>query len=244
MIDFHCHLDLYPEPTKIIDECGKSGLYVLSVTTTPSAWDGTSALVKSYPRIKTALGLHPQIAHQRKGELSLFDHLLPSTSYVGEVGLDGSPEYKQHWEDQLAVFNHILARCCEQRGRVVSIHSRRAAKPVLDTISKYPDLGVPVLHWFSGSVRELDRAIEMGCWFSVGPAMMNSEKGLGLVRRMPRDRVLTETDGPFAQFNGVPILPWDVSLAVDALASMWQLSRLDVEKLTKNNLRSLVLGIE
>src|ERR1035437_1612235 len=100
MIDFHCHLDLYPDPQRIADECNNRGLYVLSVTTTPSAWKGTSALAGSHPRIKTALGLHPQLAHQRKSELALFEQLLPRTPYVGEVGLDGSPECKPYWADQ------------------------------------------------------------------------------------------------------------------------------------------------
>ena len=240
MIDFHCHLDLYPNPHKIIEECGKRGLYVLSVTTTPSAWEGTSALVTSYTRIKTALGLHPQLAHERKSELALFDRLLPDAAYVGEVGLDGSLEYKQHWADQLTVFNHVLDCCREQKGRVISIHSRRAAKPVLDTLSNYPNVGVPVLHWFSGSLRELDRAIEMGCWFSVGPAMMAGERGKALVSRMPRDRVLTETDGPFAQLNGAPALPWDVSWAVGELASLWKMPGLDTERLINENLRCLL----
>ena len=70
MIDFHSHLDLYPNFRQIVDECGKRGIYVLSVTTTPSAWEGTSGLAASHSRIKTALGLHPQLAHQRKAELS------------------------------------------------------------------------------------------------------------------------------------------------------------------------------
>ena len=91
MIDFHCHLDLYPDPHEITRECRKRGLDVLSVTTTPSAWGGTSALGGG--TIVTALGLHPQLAHQRKDDLSLFDRLLPGSEYVGEVGLDGAPEF-------------------------------------------------------------------------------------------------------------------------------------------------------
>ena len=44
MIDFHCHVDLFPDPHEIARECRKRQLDVLSVTTTPSAWAGTSAL--------------------------------------------------------------------------------------------------------------------------------------------------------------------------------------------------------
>ncbi len=134
MIDFHCHLDLYPDPHAVAQDCAARGLYVLSVTTTPSAWKGTSALAAGAPRIRTGLGLHPQLAHERKRELELFERLLPETRYVGEIGLDGAPEYKPYWSDQMAVFKRILDACRNAGGRILSIHSRRAASAVLDVL--------------------------------------------------------------------------------------------------------------
>ena len=138
MIDFHCHLDLYPDPHAVVRECVARGLHVLSVTTTPSAWAGTAALARNAPRIRTALGLHPQIAHERKGELPLFERLLPENRYVGETGLDGGPEYKCHWQDQVAVFTRILELCEKAGGRILTVHSRRAARPVLDALTAHP----------------------------------------------------------------------------------------------------------
>src|SRR5690242_13201410 len=75
VIDFHCHLDLYPNPSQVARECAARGIYVLSVTTTPSAWTGTAALSEGMPRIRTALGLHPQLANQRISELEIFERL-------------------------------------------------------------------------------------------------------------------------------------------------------------------------
>lgn len=221
MIDFHCHLDLYPDPHGLAQTCRDRGLYMLSVTTTPSAWRGTSALAEGAPRIRTALGLHPQIAHERKHELVLFEKLIGETRYVGEIGLDGGPEYKTHWQDQLKVFERALAICRAAGGRVISLHSRRAGTQVLDAIEEYCGAGTPILHWFSGTARELDRAIDLGCWFSVGPAMLRGEKGRLLATRMPRDRILTESDGPFAQVDGRAVWPWEASRAISGLASLW-----------------------
>lgn len=215
-------------------------LYLLSVTTTPSAWEGTLALALGASRVQTALGLHPQIAHQRKSELDLFERLLPQTRYVGEVGLDGSPELKRHWGDQVLVFTRILDACRAAGGRVLSIHSRRAASAVLDMLEVAPGAGTPVLHWFTGSQGELARATALGCWFSVGPAMLASERGRALAARMPRDRVLTESDGPFAQVDGKAALPWDVELAVNRLARLWDVSRAELDQLLHANLRRLV----
>lgn len=240
MIDFHAHLDLYPNPHAVAAECVKQGIYVLSVTTTPSAWVGTSALAKHSSRIRTALGLHPQLAHQRKSELDLFDANLAATQYVGEIGLDGAPEYRQYWDDQLVVFNHILQACSHVGGKVMSIHSRRATAEVLDRLDAFPNAGVPILHWFSGSKREMERAISLNCWFSVGPAMLVAKKSRDLVNHMPRERILTETDGPFAQVDGRSAMPWDVQRAVVQLADYWNMPVEGVEQELGNNLRRLL----
>jgi TatD DNase family protein len=240
MIDFHCHLDLYPDPQRVASECAARGLYVLSVTTTPSAWSGTSALASGSPRIRTALGLHPQIAHQRKHELGLFEQTLTETRYVGEVGLDGSPELKRHWADQVIVFSRILNACTVAGGRILSIHSRRAASAVLDHLDKNRQAGTFVLHWFSGNYRELARAAELGCWFSVGPTMLAGERGRALVSRMPRDRILTESDGPFAQIDKRPAQPWDVERAIHDLAALWELTPDEVAVTLQSNLSNLL----
>jgi TatD DNase family protein len=221
LIDFHCHLDLYPDPHIVARACRDRGLYVLSVTTTPSAWKGTSLLVEDAPRIRTALGLHPQIAHQRKQEMPLFEQLISETRYVGEIGLDGGPEFKSHWGDQMEVFERALAICQAAGGRIMSIHSRRAARQVLDALESASDAGTPILHWFSGTSRELDRAVNLGCWFSVGPAMLRGEKGRQLVARMPKDRILTESDGPFAQIDGRAAWPWEAGNVTVDLMTLW-----------------------
>lgn len=239
MIDFHCHLDLYPDPKNVARACVERGLYLLSVTTTPSAWSGTLALSDNATRIRTALGLHPQIAHQRKGELPLFERLPPKTQYVGEIGLDGAPEFKTHWADQMLVFGRALDLCRAAGGRVLSIHSRRAATPVLDALEARPGVGTPILHWFSGSNRELARAIEIGCWFSVGPAMLRGEKGRALVGRMPRTRILTESDGPFAQVAGRAVWPWEAASAIADLEKLWEQSSAEVEGQLLDNLRRI-----
>ncbi|MFS8424357.1 TatD family hydrolase [Xanthomonas campestris pv. incanae] len=219
----HCHLDLYPEPAAQVSAIRSSGAYVLSVTTTPRAWEKTSALAAGHSRIKTALGLHPQLAAERRSELALFDALLPRARYVGEVGLDGRTEYRTSWEAQVAVFDHVLASCVRAGGRILTLHSRRAATAVLDALERHPGYGVAILHWFSGSQRELARAIEMGCWFSVGSGMLQGQKGRTLAAMMPPDRVLTETDGPFAAENGKPLQPAQCQASVQTLAELWEI---------------------
>lgn len=238
-IDMHCHLDLYGEPFKVAEECKKRGTYVLSVTTTPKAWEGTCKLAAGGQRIRTALGLHPQIAHLRSHELELFTAILPEAKYVGEIGLDGGKAFKEHWTTQMKVFSHILRNVHRAGGRIMSIHSRGSAAAVIDEISGID--GIPILHWFTGTPSQLRKAIGIGCWFSVGPAMLRTKSGSQLVSMMPKDRVLTETDGPFARMDGKPLMPWDGNITMRQLASLWQLSIEHTEHQVRSNLKKLVV---
>jgi TatD DNase family protein len=116
-------------------------------------------------------------ASLRRGELPLFDELLLQGRYIGEIGLDGAPEFRSTWKDQMTVFEHILTQSQFAGGRIMSIHGRRATRAVLDCLEKFPQAGSPILYRFSGSLGDLDRAIELRCWFSVGPAMLASVEG-------------------------------------------------------------------
>ena len=172
-------------------------------------------------------------------EIDLFKSFIAQAKYVGEIGLNGAPEYAKHWSIQTDVFEHALKITSDAGGRVMSMHCRLASTQVLDAIAKYRDAGLPVLHWFSGTSEELARAVALDCWFSVGPTMLNSERGRALAACMPRDRVLTETDGPFAKLQGQSVFPWDVERAVTTLASVWQMPYGETQSQLLDNFREL-----
>ena len=240
LVDLHCHLDLYPNPISEIRSAGDQNAYILSVTTTPKAWRTTARIAAGAPRIKTSLGLHPQLVGERAHEIELFEELLPSAEYVGEIGLDGSREFKDTIDVQVKVFRKILQLMAKNGGRIASIHSRGAASETLDELEKVPDAGTPILRWFSGSKAELQRAIDFGCWFSVGPAMLRSRKGLDLAKILPPGRVLTETDGPFGKNGKEPLRPAEVGLALKHLSNCWGCSFDDAGSQVVKNLRCLM----
>jgi TatD DNase family protein len=242
MIDLHCHIDLYPNPRETAEICSKRMDFALSVTTTPSAWPGTSSLAANSTTIETALGLHPQLAGNRYREIDLFEKYLPDAKWVGEIGLDGAPEFRESWPKQMSIFQQILQLCSNAGGRLLSIHSRLAVRDVLDTLKQVPPAGTPILHWFSGTLTELEQAISLGCWFSVGTPMLRTKKGQTLVHQMPRDRVLTETDGPFTQTAGAATCPWNVIEAENELRQLWGMAASDLSALLAENLKSLMSG--
>lgn len=90
LVDSHCHIDLYPSPADVVSGAESNKVYTIAVTNTPSVYSHTARLVENSKFVRPALGLHPQLVHLKKHELSLFRDLLKDTRYVGEVGLDYS----------------------------------------------------------------------------------------------------------------------------------------------------------
>jgi len=203
------------------------------------AWQGTCAILEEFPNVEVAVGLHPELVETRHGEVSQFAALLSETQYVGEIGLDGSGPNRASLNLQRDVFEGILSACESVGGRIMTIHSRAAASLVLNHLADHRKSGVPVLHWFSGTQTELKRAVEIGCWFSVGPAMLRGSKGRRLASQMPIDRVLTETDGPFGRRGNRPLMPWNVDEAEVELGKLWRLPVTTVRRRLTGNLQNL-----
>jgi TatD DNase family protein len=242
LVDFHCHLDLYPDLEFAVKEAEEACVYTLAVTTTPKAWPRNFEISRLTRHVRAGLGLHPQLVAERHAEIALWETYLPQTRYVGEVGLDAGPQYYRSFDLQKQVFEHILKQCAKAGGKILSVHSVRAATPVLDLIETYlpSSQGHVVLHWFTGSKAEARRAAELGCYFSVNATMMIKEKGRDLVATLPLERLLTETDGPFTQIDGLPARPVDVETTIIALANLRRLTPNATANTVQTNLRTLL----
>lgn len=220
LVDFHCHLDLYPNHKAIFKECDREGIYTLAVTTTPKAWPHNRKLAERTRYVRAALGLHPQLVAERAGELSLWEKYLPQTRYVGEVGLDAGPSFYRSLDLQKRVFQRILHCCAVAGDKIISVHSVRAVAAVLDLIEENlpANRGHAVLHWFSGSLTEARRAVKLGCYFSINMEMLRTQRHRELLAAIPLERILTETDGPFTKYNNHPSHPRDVIAIIGAIA--------------------------
>lgn len=221
-MDFHCHLDLYPNAREVFAQTVERNAFTWLVTTSPRAYVATSRVLGGHPSVLITPGLHPEIVHERQAELDLLIAQIENASAVGEVGLDGSRRFQHSYEAQRRVFSAVVEQCAKMGGRVLSIHSRQAVRDVLSILAGNPGFGTAVLHWFTGSAAELKAAVEQGCWFSIGPAAFNSTSGRALAKKLPRDRVVPESDGPFAQFNEGTVMPWSADETARLLATAWE----------------------
>jgi TatD DNase family protein len=241
-VDLHCHLDLYPDFMSAVQDAERAAVYTLTMTTTPKAWPRNREVTEATHYVRAALGLHPQLVYERAHEISLWDRYLPEARYVGEVGIDAGPRYYRSLDLQKEVFVHVLQGCAQHGDKILSVHSVRSAKLVLDLIELHlsPSKGKVVLHWFSGSASEAQRAIDLGCYFSINSEMMLNERGRRLVATLPIDRVFTETDGPFTRVNERAACPSDIVQTVEAIAKVRKSSMEDVKFGIGHNLRMLL----
>jgi TatD DNase family protein len=241
-IDFHCHLDLYPDLESAVAECERLGIYTLAVTTTPKAWPRNNELARATRYVRAALGLHPQLVAERASEFALWDRYLPQARFIGEVGLDAGPRFYRSMDQQKHLFERVLAACAKAGGKILTVHSVRAVTAVLDMIEAHlpQERGRVVMHWFTGTASEARRAIDLGCYFSINKEMLGKERHRKLVVGLPLERLLTETDGPFTQRNGTPMLPSDVGATVSELATVLGLQETVLASAIRTNLRALL----
>jgi TatD DNase family protein len=223
-------------------EADSAGVFTLAVTTTPRAWPRNHELALRTRHVRAALGLHPQLVAERSNELDLWDQHLSETRYIGEVGLDAGPRFYKSIDLQKQVFQHVLRRCAEVGDKVITVHSIRAAKAVLDHVEAYlPSArGKVVLHWFTGTKNEAMRALDLGCFFSINAAMLENDRHASTVALIPLNRLLTETDGPFTKTGERPSKPSDVSLVVEGLSRLHCMSAIEFGAIIRDNLRTLL----
>lgn len=242
IIDTHCHIDLYPNPRKALDDCVKVDMTVLAMTNLPSHFEMGYSYFQSLKKIRIALGMHPLMAESHQREFGLFLKNLNKTSYIGEVGLDFSKEGLPTKNIQINTFSKILKAVSGQK-KILSIHSRKAEKEVLELLLNNNIQGA-IFHWYSGNASLINSIAESEYYFSINPAMIKSMSGRKIISKIPRHLVLTETDGPFIKENNLTIRPGQVNTVVSYLANEWFLDEEDVNKIIRLNFYNLLKSIK
>ena len=195
IIDTHCHFDMMPNPEGYISAKEKAGDIVIGMTNLPSHFKMGQSHLIGYKHIRLALGLHPLLAAENRKELTLFKRLVDQTSYIGEIGLDFSREGIATKNEQISVLREVLATI-KGKKKIVSVHSRNAEIELLDMLCEFEIKNV-IFHWYSGPVDLIPSIIERGFYFSINESMCRSKNGQSIIGKIPREKILTETDAPY-----------------------------------------------
>jgi len=160
-------------------------------------------LVRARPQfLRATAGVHPHHASEfHDADMPALAELvaLPEVGAVGECGLDYFRNLSPH-ADQERAFRSQLELAVGS-GKPVFLHQRDAQQPFIEILREYrPKLAGGVAHCFTGDAAELDDCLELGLYIGITGWICDERRGLHLrelVRRIPADRLLLETDAPY-----------------------------------------------
>jgi TatD DNase family protein len=224
-LDAHAHLD----PQRTSAELAEAGP-LLAMTL--SVGEADKVRWRDEPLVAFSVGCHPRrLAAQQAFDPARFSELASHTAVIGEIGLDTASRVPL--ELQLGNFRTALAYAA-RNPRLVSIHSHRSTSLVLDELARIPILA-PILHWWTGSANETQRAVELGCYFSVHSAVARRS----LFRtRVPPERLLVESDHGWADPPGA--IPHRIAWVEYLLSASLGIKVIDIRRLVWRNFSDLV----
>jgi TatD DNase family protein len=199
-VDVHCHLDFKDfdkdrdEVIKRAEQNGFSAIIAngLDVKTNRNV----IKLAKKYKIVKPALGMYPThglelTEKELDEELKFIEKQKPSA--IGEIGLDLFKA--KNIKKQIKVFKKLIA--LSQKLEIpMLIHSRKAEEETVQVLEELKPKKI-VMHCFGGNLEQTQRAVELGCYFSIPTSIVRNKSFKKLVKRVPLDKLLTETDAPY-----------------------------------------------
>ncbi len=156
----------------------------------------TLNLAKKSNLILPFIGIHPECANDELDQITnLIEENHQNLSGIGEIGLD--PTFVNNDDDskrQTYVFETLLS-LAEKFNKPISIHSRKSLDDVFQIMTSY-NTKHALLHWFDGSKKQLQKAMDMGFFVSYGPVMVYANDKQTVLSKTDESKILVETDGP------------------------------------------------
>lgn len=231
-IDAHAHIEVRIAP----HELDLLNAFVMAVT--GSLNEAEAAATRRDHMTLWGVGCHPAVpASVGDFDRERFAAVVHRSPFVGEVGLDRRS--KVPMERQVDILGEILD-VVAQSPRPVSLHSTGATAAILDVLERHP-VPSPILHWWRGTRAETDRAVELGCLFSLNGHEARSPK---VIEFVPVDRVLPETDFPHTRrYDPDASRPGAVATVEHMLAAHYQLTQEAMRERTWSTLARLLAGV-
>jgi len=241
LIDVHAHLDLKEfdsDLDEVIKRAETAGVKaIISNGINYKSNRKTLELSKKYSIIKPALGLYPDDAiklteEQIQDELNFIEKNKDKIIAIGEVGLDYKYcKKKQEQELQKEIFLKII-NISKKINKPLIIHSRKAEPDVIDILENSNAKKV-ILHCFSGKLKLIKKAAELGFYFSVPTNITYSQHFQKLAEIVDINKLLTETDSPY-------LSPYknrrnEPSFIIEAIKKIAEIKNTDINE-TANNI--------
>lgn len=206
LFDTHAHLcdEAFDEDRdKLVSSLPQKGVsLVTEVCCDVADWQRTAELLKKYPFVYGALGMHPhEAAHTERSNIEFIKALFdsePKLKAWGEIGLDYHYDFAPRETQRLWFAEQLDA--AQGMGVPVVLHIREAFGDCMDILRARRAAGLRgEMHCFSGSAEIARECLDMGLYIAFGGAVTfkNANKLLEAAKYVPQDRILLETDCPY-----------------------------------------------
>ena len=256
MIDSHCHLADEAFSADLEDviarakHAGVERTLVILAAGNPQESRQAQRVSALWPETRVSVGVHPHTAHEWSDDPGgVVDRVreqiasTPTVRAVGEIGLDYHYDFSPpHIQQEVFRAQVRLARELELP---IVIHTREADEDTLAILkSEAPDAIRGVLHCFTGDDRLAEAGLEIGLHLSLAGILTfpNATRLRDVVRAVPLNRLLTETDSPFlapVPHRGKRNEPAFVAKVVEALAELHGLTPTELAEQTAANFHAL-----
>ena len=240
LYDTHCHLykEYYENIESIIIKAKDNGVekYISDATNIDTCYEMLE-LSKMYPDVYIALGIHPECIDDNLEELKkiVFDNINNDKFIaIGEIGLDY--HYDGYDKDkQIDLFEKQLD-LAEEINKPVVIHCRDAYEDMIEILKRHNNRGV--IHCFDGTIEQYKEYEKLGYYIGVdGNVTFKNSTTRDVIKEIPMDRILLETDSPYLTpepFRGTTNDPSNIRIIAEYIANLKKIDINDVKKCQKS----------
>jgi len=206
LIDSHCHLDfpdLANDEAGVLQRARASGVAgMLTISTRLDTFPAVRAIAERHANVWCSVGIHPHEAAEQ-GQ-STPDWLVQQAAHpkvigIGESGLDYFYEHSPRPEQQTSFRAHIAA--ARATGLPLIVHTRDADEDTAAILAEEMQHGpfTGLIHCFSSSLQLAEKALDLGLTISISGIVTfrKAEALREVVKAVPLDRLLVETDAPY-----------------------------------------------
>lgn len=226
LTDGHSHI----KNTKVLDVLKACNVWTLGCAMDPKESEQLRQWAKTCDRLIPTYGIHPWNAE--KVAISEMTEYLQECCVIGEIGMD-SVWCKVPLESQEKAFVAQLD-IAQHRNVPVILHTKGQELEIANILKRY---SIPALiHWYACD-KHLERYLDMGCYFTIGPDIDTDVTVQEVAKHAPLDRILVETDGVdgVAWARKTDVQPEDIPrVLVEITNSVAKLRNIDAATLTRH----------
>ena len=240
-VDTHCHLQLMGDE---INEEDISNLeyFIIPGVDVPSSLKAKELSITYPEKSYWSAGLHPHEADSLEDIKNELQVLMEEADLIGETGLDYYYDASSKEQQRQSFIHHLQA--ADVLNMPTIVHTRDAREDTIALIDAHGGSAAGVLHCFTESLEMAQQAIELGYLISIsGIVTFKNSKALqDVVRALPLEKLLVETDSPYlapVPYRGGQNLPKYVVEVAQCVADIKGVSLDKVAEVTTDNYHRL-----